>query len=94
MERNPLTLRCSNGSMIEICDEDNKDYPCFISWSLGTSSMFGTYENGVELRSFLRKALRRLEADQRRLSAREAKKALSKHFNSEQINRFKELRRA
>lgn len=87
-----LVLRCSNGSVIEICSESSRDEPDFISWSLGTNSMFGTYANGIELRDFLRKALRRLEADQRRLDRREARKTLSKYFLPETINRCKKLR--
>jgi len=94
MREELFTLRCANGSVIEICRESNRDEPDYISWSMGTNCMFGTYANGIELRTFLKKALRHFEADQRRLERRSAKKTLSKYFNPERINRIKKLRDA
>jgi hypothetical protein len=75
-----ITLRCSNGSTIDLCRESNKDYGIYLSWSLAHNCMFGTFENSAELRLFLKRALRHLEKDQRRLEKRSAKQALGKMF--------------
>lgn len=92
MSEELLTLRCANGSVIDVCRESNRDEPDYISWSMGINCMFGTYANGVELRTFLKKALRHFEADQRRLDRKDAKRTLSKYFEPERINRCKKLR--
>ncbi len=85
-----LTLRCANGSVIDVCTESNPDYPAFLSWSLGQRSMFGTYQNGVGLRQFLRKTLRFMERDQQRLDERTAKQTLRKYgVDTKQIKRFR-----
>jgi hypothetical protein len=87
MSEEIFTLQCANGSVIDICKESNRDEPDYISWSMGTNCMFGTYANGPELRAFLKKALRHFEVDQRRMDRREARRVLKKYFRPEMVDK-------
>lgn len=64
-------LMSENGELT-VQSDSNREEPDFISWRVTAGSAYGVVANSAKLRTFLRRALKRLDADVDRRKKRRA----------------------